>query len=97
MSFAATSAQTIGLEVASWMPGIFKRSSPSSVYALNRSTITRIERPRGRRITCVSGTLWLTFDGEPTDRVLEAGETMTCEHNSLLLISAFDKASWRAE
>lgn len=51
-----------------------------------------IVRPLGCTITCEQGTLWLTFDHEPLDVVLEAGESHHCAHASKLAIHAMADA-----
>lgn len=50
-----------------------------------------ISHPAGRTVTCEVGTLWLTFDGEPADVILEAGRS----HRSRLAIHALDTAAVR--
>jgi Protein of unknown function (DUF2917) len=51
-----------------------------------------IARPQGRTVTCESGTLWLTFDNEPADVILEAGESHRCTKGSRLAIHALATA-----
>jgi hypothetical protein len=55
---------------------------------LDRGHIEWLQRPAGRRVTCESGALWLTFDGKPVDVVLGAGESLRCEFNRRLGIYA---------
>ena len=43
-------------------------------------------------IECVSGTLWVTQDGDPRDIVLAAGEAFDFDHRGDALISALDDA-----
>jgi len=54
-----------------------------------------IGHPLARQITCKSGTLWLTFDGEPHDIILEAGQSYRCAFKSRLGIHAIVAASVR--
>ena len=51
-----------------------------------------VARPLGRTVTCETGTLWLTFDNEPLDVVLEAGQSHRCEKASKLAIHALAAA-----
>ena len=60
-----------------------------------RNATLWIERPVGRSVRCEAGTLWLTFDGEPEDVILEAGQTHRCAHSSRLAIHALDRATVR--
>jgi hypothetical protein len=71
--------------------------SPARTDVLDATRVARIEHPRGRRISCIAGALWITFDGEPNDTVLEAGQSLVCEHDTPVLVSAFGMATWRAD
>ena len=61
---------------------------------LARGRIRRVHHPRGRRIECVTGSLWVTQDGNPRDIVLAPGESFTFDHRGDALISALDDASF---
>jgi hypothetical protein len=64
----------------------------SAVRELNPGANTWIVRPLGRTITCEAGTLWLTFDDEPEDVILDAGLSHRCAKGSKLLIQALASA-----
>jgi len=53
--------------------GRASRAFKSTVLHLNKGATTWITKPLGRRITCETGALWLCFDGELEDIVLEPG------------------------
>ncbi len=57
-----------------------------------RSTLA-IERPQGRRITCIAGCVWLTQDNDPRDVVLEAGESPLCASDDRLLVYGLQRSS----
>lgn len=59
-----------------------------SVVELDKGATVWIDRPLAREVHCVEGALWLTFDGEPGDHVLEKGQSLRCAHKSRLGISA---------
>jgi hypothetical protein len=59
-----------------------------SAVSLKQGATTWIARPLGGRVTCESGTLWLCFDGEQLDIVLEPGEAHQCAKSSALSIHA---------
>lgn len=59
-----------------------------STVSLKQGATTWVGKPLGRRVTCDSGTLWLCFDGEPQDIVLEPGESHLCATRSALSIHA---------
>ena len=61
---------------------------------LAKGRIRRVHRPVGRRIECVSGSLWITQDGDPRDIVLSAGESFAFDHKGDALISALDDSSF---
>jgi hypothetical protein len=54
-----------------------------------------VSHPRGQRIDCVRGSLWLTFDGERRDVVLDAGQSHTAESDSRLLVYGLEAAELR--
>jgi hypothetical protein len=62
---------------------------------LRRHRTLWIARPLGLLVRCDSGTLWLVFDGDPADVVLEAGEEWVCRNDTTLSIHAMTSASVR--
>ena len=60
--------------------------------ALDKGATAWITRPRGRTVTCETGTLWLTFDNESQDVILEAGQSHRCVKASKLSIHALAAA-----
>jgi len=69
-----------------------KRTAAPARHVLARGATAWVEQPLGREVRCDSGTLWLTFDREPQDLILEAGESHHCEHSSRLAIHAMSAA-----
>jgi len=63
-------------------------------HPLARGGIRRIRRGLGRRVECVSGSLWVTQDGDPRDVVLEVGEAFTLDASGDALISALDDSRY---
>lgn len=59
---------------------------------LDKNATAWIARPLGRTVSCEAGTLWLTFDGEPQDLILEAGQSHRCNKASKLCIHALTAA-----
>jgi hypothetical protein len=68
------------------------RSTPAA--SLARGATAWVARPLGRTLRCESGTLWLTFDGEPEDVILEAGATHVCTKAGRLSVHALDAAQY---
>jgi hypothetical protein len=106
MSLATTPTATLitapgaGTRIGAWVAEQLKQlwtPARASVGTLDQTRVARIDHPRGKRITCIAGALWLTFDGEPADTVLEAGQSMVCELDTPLHVSAFGMATWRAD
>lgn len=67
-------------------------ADPVTDRSLEKNATTWIARPLGRTINCETGTLWLTFDNETTDVILEAGQSHRCASASKLAIHALSAA-----
>ena len=61
---------------------------------LAKGRIRRVHRPLGRRVECVSGSLWVTQDGDLRDIVLKPGESFAFDHKGDALICALDDSSF---
>ncbi len=61
---------------------------------LTKGRIRRVHHPVGRRVECVTGSLWITQDGDLRDIVLAAGESFVFDHKGDALISALDDSSF---
>ena len=59
---------------------------------LDKGRIRRIHetRPFGHRIECLSGSLWITQDGDSRDIVLAPGDSFSFDRAGDALISALD-------
>jgi hypothetical protein len=64
-------------------------------HGLEAGATLWVAKPFGQTVTCESGTLWLTFDHEPLDVVLEAGQSHRCDKASTLAIHALAPARLR--
>jgi len=67
-------------------------TQPERMQPLRKNATTWVKRPRGRLVTCKAGTLWLCFDGDAADIVLEAGQSHRCRKASALSIHALTPA-----
>jgi hypothetical protein len=67
----------------------------AAIRTLKAGTTLAVSHPRGQRIDCVRGSLWLTFDGERRDVVLDAGQSHTAESDSRLLVYGLEAAELR--
>ena len=56
---------------------------------LARNATLRIEPARDRVIYVWRGRVWVTQDGDPRDRVLDAGEWIRLERDGLAVVQAF--------
>ena len=52
-----------------------------------------IARPLGRDVTCERGTLWLAFDGQQRDIILDAGQSFHGDCQSRLSIHALSDST----
>jgi hypothetical protein len=69
--------------------GVQRRAAGAeSRVSLDKGRTTWVAKPAGHLVCCESGTLWLTFDGELQDIVLEPGQTHRCIQGSALAIHA---------
>jgi len=88
----ATTAARLDVLLLAGLLELLKRSvaRPAAPAArqLDANATTWIARPLGRTITCETGTLWLTFDNESADVILEAGQSHHCTRASKLAIHA---------
>ena len=90
-----TATRTQLAPLAGWISLLQRWAKPSATPApqrLNKGATTWIAQPLGRTIRCEAGTLWLTFDGEPLDLILEAGQSHRCDKASKLGIHAMTAA-----
>jgi hypothetical protein len=94
-TIARTAAARLPLGLpASWLQWVGRALAPAAPEAarLDKNATLWMARPQGRTVTCESGTLWLTFDNEPVDVILEAGESHRCTKGSRLAIHALATA-----
>ena len=56
---------------------------------LAKGRVRHLHAEAGRRIECLSGSIWITQDGDLRDVVLETGEAFEFEHRGNALVSAF--------
>lgn len=94
LTLAAT-ATRFPFTLPSCLLGALQRTlapATSGVHGLGKGATTWIARPLGRTVTCETGTLWLTFDNEPADIILEAGQSHRCDKASRLSIHALAAA-----
>jgi hypothetical protein len=71
---------------------VFAAPATPAALRLDAHATRWIDRPLGRTVTCETGTLWLTFDNEPADVILEAGQSHRCTSASKLAIHALSAA-----
>ncbi|MBI3369686.1 MAG: DUF2917 domain-containing protein [Burkholderiales bacterium] len=58
--------------------------------ALQRGELRHLPHAQGLRVECLTGSLWLTIDGDPRDIVLSPGEGFTVDRRGDVIISALD-------
>ena len=62
----------------------------SSTLHLERDGLIALRDGRGTRVTCVSGTLWITQDHDAHDNLIGAGETLIIDYAGLTLLTALE-------
>lgn len=55
---------------------------------LDTRQVIRLHDPRGARVECVGGALWITQDRDQNDHFLEPNDTLTLDRPGLALIHA---------
>jgi hypothetical protein len=72
------------------------RAPAAGDMALPRNGFLRIVQPEGWRIDCMSGSAWITHDGDPRDTLLHAGDSHRVDHaDGALLLQALDDCHLR--
>ena len=61
---------------------------------LGKGKIRHLHAETGRRVEVVSGTIWITQDGDLRDIVLGAGEAFDFDRRGEALLSAFDDSRY---
>ena len=69
-----------------------RASSRPRITSLPRNVSLGLQRHAGDRIECVSGTVWVTQDGDLRDIVLKAGESFRLDRTGRALVSALADA-----
>lgn len=54
-----------------------------------------VERAAGASVSCVSGSLWITHDGDVKDVLIDAGETYRSERSGRMLVHGLAASSAR--
>ena len=58
--------------------------------AMKKNELLSIARPRGYRIDCIQGDLWITQDGDSRDTLLSAGEHHITDGSTRLIVQALE-------
>ena len=61
---------------------------------LDKGRIRHVHGDKGRRVECLTGTLWITQDGDRRDIILKAGEGFDFDRRGDALLSAFDDSRY---
>ncbi|MDZ7589416.1 MAG: DUF2917 domain-containing protein [Rubrivivax sp.] len=85
--------------VATWLrrfAAVWAAKPPAAtgLRQIDASATFWVKRPHGRIVSCQTGTLWLTFDREPEDVILEPGQSHRCTKSSALAVHALAAAAF---
>ena len=61
----------------------------NGAHSLGKGRVRHVHAQTGRRVECLSGSLWITQDGDRRDIVLRAGEAFDFDRRGDALLSAF--------
>ena len=67
------------------------------IIHLEADHILPLREAKGGRITCVSGALWITQDGDPNDVVLEPGASHEVTRRGTVLLQAMRPSRFAVE
>ncbi len=59
---------------------------------LDAGSTLRVEQPEGTEVVCLTGTLWITHDGEEADHIVVAGTPYVARHDGTMLVHAMSEA-----
>ena len=65
----------------------------SRIWELEPRQVLRLDGARGATVRATRGTLWLTFENDPRDVVLVAGDAFTIDRAGLTLVEAQGEAT----
>ena len=74
---------------------VARRAAPAAAQpspSLEQAQILWLDAPVGLQVRCRSGALWLTYDGQPRDIVVEQGQTHRCDAAGRLAIYALERS-----
>ena len=67
------------------------------LHTLPRGATLTVEQPLGLEIVCLKGSLWITYDDDTIDHVLESGRTFTAKRDKRMLLHALNEARFVVE
>ena len=73
------------------------RALRGSTVALPAGALLRLKQPRGLRVTCESGHLWITEEAQPDDVWLAAGQRVWLVGDGLAVLEAKGDARLRID
>lgn len=59
-----------------------------TLHRLAKGSFLNLQRPRGQRVECLKGCLWITLDYDSRDFIVEAGQSFTADRQQRALIHA---------
>ena len=74
---------------------VARRLAPAAAHpssSLERAQILWLDAAVGLEVNCRSGALWLTYDGQQRDIVVEQGQTHRCDAAGRLAIYALERS-----
>ena len=74
--------------------GTMVRDLINGTRLLGKGHIRHVRGDKGRRVELLSGSLWITQDGDQRDIVLGPGEAFAFDRHADALLSAFDDSRY---
>jgi len=64
-------------------------------WRLQPGQVVSMDHTRGRRLACTAGRLWVTFEHDRDDFILEANQTLEIGENGRVVIGALGPGSFK--
>lgn len=74
---------------------IHTESLGASRGRLSDGMVAVISSGKGKTVTCTSGRLWITQEGDPADYVLEPDESLVLSGAGRTVVGGIDEAAYR--
>ncbi len=69
--------------------------APGPICRMAKGESATFDRPAGRVVDCLRGSVWITFDHDPRDVVLDGGRSHVVDRDRRMMIHALEPSTVR--